>query len=108
MPLTAEVIWKPAKAGQRLGRVIAQRPEGGTLSSWSNVRIILPHAANGPVPDVVGLSPDRARARLARRMIEAKLTYVEGADAGIVMSQFPRAGLAATRNMTVRLVIGRG
>ena len=108
MPLTPEVVWKPARAGQRLGRVIAQRPEGGTLSSWSNVRIILPRAVNGRVPDLVGLSPERARARLARRMIGAKETYVDGGDPGVVMAQFPRAGLAATRNMTVRLVIGRG
>ena len=54
MPLTPDVIWRPARAGERLGRVIKQRPESGTLSSWSNV-IILPRPRNGRVPDVVGL-----------------------------------------------------
>jgi hypothetical protein len=46
--------------------------------------------------------------RLAKRMLGALETYVDGGRAGVVLAQFPRAGLAATRNMTVRLVIGRG
>jgi len=108
MPLTADVVWRRARAGQRLGRVIDQKPESGTLSSWSRVRIVLPRASNGRIPDVVGLQLDNARGRLARRMIGVKRTYVDGGTPGVVLSQFPRAGLAATRNMTVRLVIGRG
>jgi penicillin-binding protein 1A len=108
MPLTSEVVWRAARAGQRLGRVIDQKPESGTLSSWSTVRIVVPRATNGRIPDVVGLQLDNARARLARRMIGVKQTYVDGGTAGVVLSQFPHAGLAATRNMTLRLVIGRG
>ncbi len=108
MPLTADVVWTPARPGQRLGRVIDQRPESGTLSSWSKVRIVLPRAVNGRVPDVVGLRLDRARNRLARRMIGVRPNYVDGGSAGVVLAQFPRAGRAASRNMTVRLVIGRG
>jgi beta-lactam-binding protein with PASTA domain len=88
--------------------VIDQKPESGTLSSWSTVRIVVPRATNGRIPDVVGLQLDNARARLARRMIGVKQTYVDGGTAGVVLSQFPHAGLAATRNMTLRLVIGRG
>ncbi len=108
MPLTADVVWRAARPGQRLGRVIDQKPESGTLSSWSTVRIVLPRAVNGRVPDVVGLQLDNARSRLARRLIGVKQTYVDGGTPGVIVSQFPRAGLAATRNMTVRLVIGRG
>jgi penicillin-binding protein 1A len=107
MPLTPDVIWRPARAGERLGRVIKQRPESGTLSSWSNVRIILPRPRNGRVPDVVGLSLDAARSRLATHMIGVKVTQVDGAKPDVVVAQYPRAGLAATRGMTVRLVIGR-
>jgi penicillin-binding protein 1A len=108
MPLTAEVIWQPARAGQRLGRVVGQRPDSGTLSSWSTVRIVLPRATNGRVPDVVGMDLDDARRRLVKRMLGVKQSYIEGGKAGVVLTQFPRAGLAATRNMTVRLVIGSG
>jgi len=109
MPLTPEVIWRPARPGERLGFVVDQKPARGTLSSWSTVRIVLPHAPNGRVPDVVGLSVETARARLAKRRLAGVVqTYVDGGRAGVVIAQFPRAGLAATRNMTVRLVIGRG
>ena len=108
MPLTADVVWRQARPGQQLGRVIAQRPESGTLSSWSTVRIVLPRSPNGRIPDVVGLEVDNARSRLARRQLGVKQTYVDGGEPGVVLTQVPRAGLAATRNMTVRLVIGRG
>jgi penicillin-binding protein 1A len=108
MPLTPDVIWRPARGGERLGRVLDQRPEAGTLSSWSTVRIFLPRARHGKVPDVVGLTLEAARSRLARRTLGARATYVDGGTPGVVVAQFPRARLAATRNMTVRLVIGRG
>jgi penicillin-binding protein 1A len=108
MPLTADVVWRQARPGQKLGRVIAQRPESGTLSSWSTVRIVLPRSPNGRIPDVVGLEVENARSRLARRQLGVKQTYADGGEPGVVLAQFPRAGLAATRNMTVRLVIGRG
>jgi membrane peptidoglycan carboxypeptidase len=108
MPLTAEVIWRPARAGQRLGRVIGQRPDSGTLSSWSTVRIVLPRATNGRVPDLVGMDIDDASRRLAKRTLTLKQSYVDGGKAGVVLAQFPRSGLAATRNMTVRLVVGTG
>jgi hypothetical protein len=34
-------------------------------------------------------------------------THIDGESPNVVVAQFPRAGLASTRNMTVRLVIGR-
>ena len=48
------------------------------------------------IPDVVGLDVENARSRLARRLLGVKQTYVDGGD-GVVLAQFPRAGLAATR-----------
>jgi beta-lactam-binding protein with PASTA domain len=107
MPLIADVIWRRAEPGERLGFVVDQKPRGGTLSSWSTVRIVLPRATNGRVPNVVGLTVDKARRKLARRTLGVLETYVDGGRPGVVLAQFPRAGLAATRNMTVRLVIGR-
>jgi penicillin-binding protein 1A len=107
VPLTPDVVWRRARPGEELGVVVAQRPESGVLSSWSTVRIVVPRASNGKVPDVVGLEVDRARRRLANRQLGVRQTYLDGEPSGVVVAQFPRAGLAATRNMTVRLVIGR-
>jgi hypothetical protein len=51
---------------------------------------------------------ERAKRRLANRRLGAVVQrYLEGQEPGVVVAQFPRAGLAATRNMTVRLVVGR-
>ena len=109
MPLTPEVIWRPAKPGQELGYVIDQKPKSGTLSSWSTVRIFLARPGNGRVPDVVGMTVEKARHKLANRRLAGLVqTYVDGGRAGEIVAQFPRAGLAATRNMTVRLVVSRG
>jgi beta-lactam-binding protein with PASTA domain len=103
------VIWRPARAGERLGLVTEQIPARGALSSWSTVRIVLPRSRNGRVPDVVGLKFDEARTLLARRKLAGTVrTYADGERAGVVLAQFPRAGRAAVRNMTVSLVVSRG
>jgi beta-lactam-binding protein with PASTA domain len=109
MPLTPEVIWRPAEPGEELGRVTAQFPAGGTLSSWSTVRIVLPRALHGRVPPVVGLPLEQARRRLVRRHLAGLVeSYAVGSPAGLVLAQFPRAGRAAGSNMTVKLVLARG
>jgi penicillin-binding protein 1A len=108
MPLTPEVIWRPARPGEELGSVTEQIPARGTLSSWSTVRIVLPRTRNGRVPDVVGLTLERARARLARRELAGTVqAYADGDPAGVVLAQIPRPGRAAVRNMTIRLVVSR-
>ena len=109
MPLTPELVWRPARPGEQLGFVTEQIPARGTLSSWSTVRIVLPRARNGRVPDVVGMSLEQARTRLARRKLAGAVqAYADGKPADVVLAQFPRAGRAAVRNMTVRLVVSRG
>ena len=109
MPLTPEIVWRKAEPGERLGFVTEQIPASGTLSSWSTVKIVLPRAPNGRIPDVVGLTLEQARNRLARRRLAGTIrTYADGAPAGTVLAQFPRAGRAAVPNMTIRLVVARG
>jgi penicillin-binding protein 1A len=108
MPLTVEVITRPARAGEPLGRVVAQYPARGTLSSFDAVRLVIPKTTNGRVPGVLGMTLANARARLARRNLAGRVrAYVDG-DAGVVLAQTPREGLAAVRNMTIELVVGRG
>jgi beta-lactam-binding protein with PASTA domain len=108
MPLTPEIVWRPAEPGEQLGIVSDQMPRRGTLSSWSTVRIVLPEA-KGRVPDVVGLTLERARRKLAGRHLAGRLqAYADGGRAGTVLAQFQRAGRAAVRNMTIRLVVARG
>ena len=109
MPLTPEVIWWPAEPGEELGRVRIQFPARGTLSSWSTVRIVLPRAVYGRIPDVVGLTLENARRRLARRELAGLVeSYVDGSSADTVVAQFPRAGRAAAPHMTVKLILARG
>jgi membrane peptidoglycan carboxypeptidase len=107
MPLTPEIVTRPAKPGERLGRVVAQFPGSGTLSSWSTVRIVVPKTTNGRIPDVVGLSLTQARKKLASHNIAGLIEAFADGKAGVVLAQYPHAGLAAVRNMTVRLIIGR-
>jgi beta-lactam-binding protein with PASTA domain len=108
MPLTAEIITRPAHPGERLGRVVDQYPKGGTLSSWDVVRIVVPKATEGTVPRVIGLRAAKAGARLAARGLIAVVDGSTEGRAGVVVGQTPRAHVAADRGMTVSLVVGRG
>ena len=54
-PLEAQVVTRPAKAGERIGYVVAQFPARGTLSAYDTVRLLIPRALHGVVPDLVGL-----------------------------------------------------
>ncbi len=107
MPLTPEVITRPAKPGERLGVVVAQFPSGGTLSSWDKVRLVVPKALHGTIPDVVGLRLSVARAKLDRRKLVGVVDAFGQGDPGIVLAQYPRPGFAAAPNFTVKLIVGR-
>jgi penicillin-binding protein 1A len=50
IPLTPDIVWRPAQPGEEPGVVVAQKPDSGVLSSWSRVRIVLLRAPNGRVP----------------------------------------------------------
>src|SRR4029078_6699707 len=55
MALTVEVVTRPAQGGERLRRRGAPVPSKGTLSSFDTVRVVVPVALNGKIPDVTGL-----------------------------------------------------
>ena len=107
-PLTPVFVYKPALPGQRVGRVVAQYPRGGTLSSYDNVTVVLPKPLDGVVPRVVGLPAQRAHRRLTRAGLRPRVTKERGRRSGFVLSQNPRPGVAATRGMTVTIVVASG
>ena len=106
-PLSAEVVYRPARALQRVDVVLGQIPERGPLSSYETVTLVLAKARHGLIPNVVGAPVSVARARLRRRGLTAKVTGTAVGPPGRVVSQRPQAGLAAAPGLRVRLVIAR-
>jgi penicillin-binding protein 1A len=106
-PLGYDIIYKPAKAGQRLDLVLGQIPAKGTLSAYDDVTLILARARNGVVPSVVGMQVPMAVKRLERLKLQPA---VEGGSAvGRVIRQEPRGGrVAAGPGMPIRLVVAGG
>ena len=106
-PLTPKIVRRPAPL-KRVGIVIAQVPPKGRLSSFDEVKLVLAKPMHGVVPDVVGLTLTNALERLHEERLEADVaSFVEGVR-GRVLSQSPRAGIAAARGTRVRLVVARG
>jgi penicillin-binding protein 1A len=101
-PLTPQLVYEPAAAGQRIGIVLKQYPAGGTLSSFDKVTLVLAKPLHGRVPGTVGLPLDAARKRLAR----LRLVPVVSGSGSRVVAQRPLAGVAAAPGMTVHLVAG--
>jgi membrane carboxypeptidase/penicillin-binding protein len=108
MPLEAQVVTRPAKAGERIGYVVAQFPARGTLSAYGTVRLVIPRALHGVVPDLVGLTIEQARVKLRRNGLEAIVEASGDGEPGVVLGQRPDPGIAAGRNTTIRLVVARG
>jgi penicillin-binding protein 1A len=100
-PLSAQLVYKPASAGQRVGVVLRQFPDGGTLSSFDKVTLVLAKPLHGLVPKTIGLTLRAARTRLAKLKLVPQVT----GRAGRVVAQQPRAGVAAAPGMKVRLVV---
>jgi membrane peptidoglycan carboxypeptidase len=100
-PLAALVVYRPARAGERPGVVVSQDPRVGTrLSAGNRITLVAVKAQHGVVPRVVGLPVDTAKERLDRLRVEVD---TEGADAGRVIAQWPRPGVAAAPGMRVVL-----
>jgi penicillin-binding protein 1A len=106
-PLTPSYVYKPAKPGQRLNVVLAQYPSHGTLSSYDRVMLVVPRAMHGVVPNVVGLKLRHARSTLRKLGLSPRVVRFKRGKPGRVVAQKPRAGVAAARNLEVRLIVGR-
>jgi penicillin-binding protein 1A len=105
-PLTAQVIYKPAAAGQRTDVVLRQYPASGTLSSFDKVTLVLAKPLHGRVPSVVGLKLAQARAKLGKVRLQTAVSFADGKPRRVV-SQAPRAGVAAAPGMTIHLRVGK-
>ncbi len=102
-PLTAKLVYKPAKAKQKLGVVLAQFPSGGTLSSHERVLLVVAKPLHGVVPKAVGLTVAQARRRFGKKFdVQADL------PAGRVVAQDPPVGVAAAPGMALRLSVRSG
>ena len=106
-PLAAQVIYKPAAPGQRVGVVVRQFPSGGTLSSYEKVTLVIAKPLDGVVPRLVGLDLPHARARLAKLKLRP-VVRSHGSTRGRVVSQEPAPGVAAAPGMAVRVVLKGG
>jgi penicillin-binding protein 1A len=102
-PLEYDVVYKPARRGQRLDVVLGQIPaKGRTLSAHDKVILILAKPRFGVVPSVVGLPVDNAVKRLERLKLHPA---VVGGATGRVIRQVPRGPVAAAPGMPIRLVV---
>jgi penicillin-binding protein 1A len=107
-PLTANIVYKPARPKQRIDLVLDQFPRRGRASSWDTVTLVLAKPLHGIVPNVIGLSLRDARVRLRRHGLVASVERFSDGRAGAVLAQAPVAGVAAVPRMSVRLVVGHG
>jgi membrane peptidoglycan carboxypeptidase len=108
-PLDAQPVYKPAGAGQEVGVVLAEIPKvGARLSSFDTVQLVLAKAVHGVVPDLIGMPVNAARSKLARLRVRVRVRAGPFTrQAGRVIWQTPRPGLAAAPHMRVMLVVSR-
>ena len=108
-PLAATVVYRPAQPRQRVGVVVRQFPAGGRhLSSGDRVTIVLSKALAGVVPNVVGMTVDRAKARLKRLKLEVTISPGDAPGSARIVAQSPRAGRASAPGMGLTLAVKGG
>ena len=104
-PLTASVVYRVAKPGQRPHVVLEQRPRKGRLSAYDRVTLVVAKPIHGVVPQLVGMPLERAERKCKRRGLKIEVEEAPEGAPGRVIFQLPRAGVAAAPGMTVRLAV---
>jgi penicillin-binding protein 1A len=107
-PLTANIVYRPARAKQRVDLVLDQFPRKGRASSYDTVTLVLAKPLHGVVPKVTGLTLRDARTRLRARGLVANVERFAEGRSGKVLAQMPPAGVAAAPRLRIRLVVGHG
>jgi serine/threonine-protein kinase len=102
------------RSNQPIGRVIAQRPAGGTTATRPAQVVVTVSAGANPenlsVPDVTGQDEESARSTLEAEGFRVETIEDTTTDApdGIVLDQQPAAGASVPRGGTVTLWIAAG
>jgi penicillin-binding protein 1A len=105
-PLTAKLLFKPAKPLQRPGIVVDQRPKTGYRSSYDRIILVVTKATEGVIPNLVGKDLAEAQRRLKRLGLKSTIRWTRGTP-GEVVEQRPRAGVASAPGLKVELVVAR-
>jgi penicillin-binding protein 1A len=101
-PLTPEIIYKPARTGERIDLVVGQFPARGTASAGDKVTLVLRKSLHNVVPNVVGLPLGRAKAELAKVKMQVATT---GAERGKVVAQSIEALTASAPGEKIVLTV---
>jgi penicillin-binding protein 1A len=101
-PLSAAVIYKPARTGDRVGYVVGQFPRKGTASAYDKITLILAKSRHGVIPRMVGLTLGQAEARAARLHLDVR---VVGGTSGKVIAQSLPAQTAAAPGIALTLTV---
>jgi penicillin-binding protein 1A len=101
-PLSASVVYKPAKTGDRVGYVVGQFPRRGTASAYDKITLILAKSRHGVIPHLVGLPLAKAEARVARLHLDM---HVTGGTRGTVIAQSLPAETAAAPGVALTLTV---
>jgi len=103
-PLTAAVVYKPAKTGDRVGYVVGQMPRRGTASAYDKITLISEKSLHGVVPRVTGLGLAAAEKKLARLHLKV---VVKGAPEGKVVAQSVKPRTASAPGERIVLTVKR-
>jgi penicillin-binding protein 1A len=101
-PLTPLIVYKPAKAGDRIGYVVGQDPRQGTASAYDKITLISEKSLHGVIPHVSGLPLQRAQRKLAKLHLKVS---VKGGAHGTVVAQSRPAGTAAAPGLEIVLTL---
>jgi penicillin-binding protein 1A len=101
-PLTPDVVYKPAKTGDRVGFVVGQMPRRGTASAYDKITLVAEKSLHGVVPRVVGLELAKAKSKLLRLHMKVD---VKGGSTGKVVAQSVPAQTAAAPGLQITLTL---
>jgi hypothetical protein len=103
-PLSASVVYKPARTGDRVGYVVGQFPRKGTASAYDKITLILAKSRHGVIPHLIGLPLQQAKARVAHLHLKV---HVAGGTRGKVIAQSLPAETAAAPGISLTLTVKR-
>jgi membrane peptidoglycan carboxypeptidase len=104
-PLTASIVYKVARPGQKVNVVLEQSPRKGRRSAYDRVTLVLAKPTHGVVPRLVGMPLERAQEKAERRGFKVEVEETDQGIPGKVLFQLPRPGVAAAPGMVVRIAV---